>query len=52
MSILPGADAFHWILKIFSGVATELAAGTYAANAPGLLTDNDIVLEFTGFAFD
>lgn len=51
MSICPGADAFHWLLCIFSGVATELAAGTYAANAAGLLTDTDIVVEFSGAAF-
>lgn len=52
MSICPGADAFHWLLCIFSGVATELAAGTYAANAAGLLTDQDIVIEFSGRSFD
>lgn len=52
LTLLPGADAFHWLLKIFSAVATELTAGTYAAQAPTLLTDTDIVLEFTGLAFD
>lgn len=49
MSIVPGADALHWLLCIFSGVATELIAGGYPA---GLLTDTDIILEFSGFAFD
>jgi len=49
MSLVPGADAFHWLLCIFSGVATELAAGAYPA---GLLADTDIVIEFTGLAFD
>lgn len=52
MSIVPGADALHWLLCIFSGVATELAAGTYAANAAGLLTDLDITVEFSGRSFD
>src|SRR4051812_25002679 len=33
MSVIPGADGLHWLLVIFSGVATQLAAGTYAANA-------------------
>lgn len=50
MSIVPGADNLHWLLCIFSGVATELAAGTYAANAAGLLTDLDIVIEAVGRA--
>lgn len=48
MSICPGADSFHWLLCIFSGVATELAAGNYPA---GLTTDVDIVVEFSGAAF-
>lgn len=49
MSIVPGADALHWLFCVFSGVATELAAGAYPA---GLLADLDIVVEFTGRAFD
>lgn len=49
MVIIPGADAFHWILKIFSGVGAELAAGAYPA---GLLADLDIVAEATGNNFD
>lgn len=52
MSIVPGADAFHWLLCIFSGVSTELAAGLYSANAAGLLTDVDIILEANGRNFD
>jgi hypothetical protein len=51
MSIVPGADGLHWLLCIFSGVAAELAAGTYAANAAGLLTDLDITIEFSGRSF-
>jgi hypothetical protein len=49
MTILPGADAFHWLLKIFSTVTGELAAGAYPA---ALTTDLDIVVEATGLAFD
>lgn len=52
MTIVPGADSLHWLLAIYSGVATELAAGTYAANAAGLLTDLDIVVEATGVSAD
>lgn len=52
MSIVPGADALHWLLCIFSGVNTELAAGAYAANAAGLLTDLDITVEAAGRSFD
>lgn len=52
MSIVPGADSLHWLLCIYSGVATELAAGTYLANAAGLLTDLDIVVEATGVSAD
>lgn len=51
-SIVPGADALHWLLVIFSGVATQLSAGAYSANAAGLLTDADIVVEATGLGFD
>jgi hypothetical protein len=52
MSIIPGADGLHWLLCIFGGVATQLAAGTYQANAPNLLTDVDILIEASGRAFD
>ena len=52
MSVVPGADRLHWLLCIFSGVATELAAGTYAANAAGLLTDLDIQIETSGRTID
>jgi hypothetical protein len=52
MSILPGADNLHWLLAIFSGVATQLSAGTYAANAANLLTDLDLYVEFSGRRFD
>lgn len=50
-SILPGVDAFHWLLKVFSGgnVGAELAAGAYSA---GILADLDIIVEFTGNNFD
>jgi hypothetical protein len=49
MSVVPGADPLHWLLCIFSNVATELAAGAYPA---ALTTDQDIVLEFSGLVFD
>ena len=49
MSIVPGADHLHWLLCIFSGVATELAAAAYPA---GLLADLDIVVESSGRRFD
>jgi hypothetical protein len=49
MSIVPGADALHWLLVIYSGIAAELAAGAYPA---GLAADTDIVLEATGVAAD
>ena len=49
MSIVPGADNLHWLLCIFSGVATELAAGAYPG---GLVADVDIVIESTGRRFD
>lgn len=49
MSILPGADNLHWLLAIYSGVATQLAAGAYPA---GLTADLDIYVEFSGRRFD
>jgi hypothetical protein len=52
MSIVPGADLLHWLLVIYSTYATELAAGTYAANAAALLTDQDIIIEASGRNFD
>jgi hypothetical protein len=48
MSIVPGADNLHWLLAIFSGVATEFTAGAYSA---GLLADQDITIEFSGLSF-
>jgi hypothetical protein len=48
MSIVPGADLLHWLLMIFTASATQLVAGTYAANAAGLLTDLDIKVEGRG----
>lgn len=44
-SLLPGADAQHWLLKLFSAPGTELAAGAYPA---GVLADLDAVVEFWG----
>ena len=49
MSVIPGADALHWLLTIFSGVAAQLAAGAYPA---GLTTDLDIKVEFSGRNLD
>lgn len=48
--IRPGADAFHWVLQIFSSTTgAELAAGAYPAAITG---DLDMILEFSGRAFD
>ena len=52
MSVVPGADLLHWLLVIYSGVAAQLAAGGYAANAAALLTDLDIKVEARGRKFD
>jgi hypothetical protein len=49
LSIVPGADNLHWLFCVFSGVATELAAGAYPA---GLIADADILIESTGRRFD
>lgn len=49
LSIVPGVDGLHWLLCVFSGVATELAAGAYPA---GLAADVDILVESTGRRFD
>src|SRR5437016_1645154 len=49
MSIVPGADNLHWLLVIYSGVATEFGAGVYSA---GLLADLDIYIEASGRRFD
>ncbi len=49
ITVIPGADNLHWLLMIFSNVATQLAAGAYPA---GLTTDLDILLEATGRSFD
>jgi hypothetical protein len=51
MSIVPGADNLHWLLAIFSGVNTQMAANT-AYNTNGLSTDLDIYVEFSGRRFD
>jgi hypothetical protein len=48
-SIVPGADALHWLLVVYSGVATELAAGAYPAP---LLADLDITIEAAGLSFN
>jgi hypothetical protein len=49
MSIVPGADLLHWLLVVYSAIATELAAGAYPA---GLTTDLDIIIEASGRACD
>lgn len=49
LSVVPGADNLHWLLCVFSNVATELAAGAYPA---ALLADVDILIESTGRRFD
>ena len=49
MTIVPGADALHWLLVIFQAFFTQLNAGAYPA---GLTTDVDIIAEFTGQVFD
>lgn len=50
MSIVPGADNLHWLLVIFSAIATEQAPATYASLA--LDTDLDITIEAAGRSFD
>jgi hypothetical protein len=49
MSIVPGADSLHWLLVIYSALATEHAAAVYEA---GLLADLDITIEASGRSFD
>jgi hypothetical protein len=50
MNIVPGADCYHWLLVINALAAGgELAAGAYPA---ALTAELDIVVEFTGLAFD
>ena len=47
--ILPGADAFHWLLKIYGTTpGTELSAGAYPAGISG---DLDIYIEAWGAEF-
>jgi hypothetical protein len=41
--IIPGADAFHWLLKLFSAANTQLVAGAYNAAITG---DLDILVAF------
>jgi hypothetical protein len=44
--IVPGADAFHWLLKVSSTTpGTELAAGAYPASITG---DLDVYVEAWG----
>lgn len=47
--ILPGVDALHPILQLWTNSTTELVAGAYAA---GVLADQDIIVEFYGRTFD
>lgn len=47
--LIPGADAYHWLLQIFSAVGAELAAGAYPA---ALLGMQDFYVEFSGRDFD
>lgn len=49
MSCCPGADGLHWLLIIFSAIATELAAGAYPV---ALITDLDIKVEGRGRTVD
>lgn len=47
--IVPGADAFHWLLKVSSTTpGTELAAGAYPASITG---DLDVYIEAWGAEF-
>jgi hypothetical protein len=41
--IMPGADAFHWLLKFYSAANTQLAAGAYNAAITG---DVDFMVAF------
>jgi hypothetical protein len=49
ISVVPGADNLHWLLVIYSAIATELNAGAYPA---GLLADLDVTIEASGRSFD
>ncbi len=46
LQIVPGADARHPVLVLYSSAGTEQAAATYASL--GLNTDLDIIIEATG----
>ncbi len=47
--ILPGADKFHWLLKIYGTTpGTELSAGAYPASISG---DLDIAIEADGAVY-
>lgn len=46
--ILPGATVGHFLLQMFSGVLTELAAGAYDA---AVIADQDIYIEFDGASY-
>ena len=47
--IIPGADGLHWLLKVWSGVGTELPAGAYPA---AILADTlDMIIQFRGASY-
>lgn len=43
VEILPGLDAFNWLLKVYSAANTELGAGAYNVAVTG---DLDILVAF------
>ena len=43
--IMPGADAFNWILKMYASANTEVGAGAYNAAITG---DLDMLVAFEG----
>jgi hypothetical protein len=49
VSILPGADGLHWLLKVWSAVGVELAAAAYPA---AITADVDVYLEASGRTCD
>lgn len=49
VELILGGNPNHWLMKIFSAVGTELAAGAYPAAITG---DANITIEASGRAFD
>lgn len=48
VSIIPGADGLHWLLKVWGSVGVEHVAGAYEA---AIVADVDFLIEFTAANF-